>query len=121
MAVVSHSFTAWLAPAVEATGYGRAYAGAVLTVFSLVQAPAALLVPLLADRYRARLPLLVGCSLLECLGFLGRLALRAAVWPSAVLPGLGSGGLFPLGFVAASHNRDASGRFGIVDLRTYIR
>ncbi|WP_270170898.1 MFS transporter [Paenibacillus sp. SYP-B4298] len=95
MAVIFYSMTAWLAPIVEEMGASRQTAGSVLTLFTVVQIPMSLLMPLLISRYQRRGVWLVACSLLELIGLL-LLLLHASPWLIAIVLGLGAGGLFPI-------------------------
>ncbi|MFB9275866.1 CynX/NimT family MFS transporter [Cohnella cellulosilytica] len=95
MAIMFYSMTAWLAPIVEEMGYSQQTAAAVLTLFTLIQIPVSLLIPLLIGRYGRKTAWLVGCSVLELAGFL-LLQLQASPWLIASLLGIGAGGLFPI-------------------------
>ncbi|MCL6548086.1 MAG: MFS transporter [Alicyclobacillus sp.] len=96
MSFMFYCFTAWLPPAVQAAGHNQAYAGAIGTVFMLVQIPITLLVPVLIRIQPGKRLWLITFSLFEFAG----LALFVAsgvspVWVAALL-GIGAGGLFPL-------------------------
>lgn len=112
MAMLFYSLTAWLAPVVASMGYSKVYAGGMLTVFTLVQIPSTLIIPLLISRFPNRLPWLVGCALFELAGLI--LLSSFAVNPliCSVLLGIGAGGLFPLGLLLpideTSNPQDAS-------------
>ncbi|CAJ1003786.1 MULTISPECIES: CynX/NimT family MFS transporter [Brevibacillus] len=111
MAFLFYSITAWLAPAVSNMGYSKIYAGNMLTLFTLVQIPATFLIPMLVNRYPNRLLWMVACSLLELAGLL-LVILSGSPWISAILLGIGCGGLFPLGLMLpideTSNAQDAS-------------
>lgn len=95
MASVFYSLTAWLAPVAVSMGYSRHEAGNLLTLFTLIQIPVSILVPVLVARFRRLTLWLVLCSLLELSGLL---LLLGSVSPfiCAILLGMGAGGLFPL-------------------------
>ncbi|OMF89519.1 MFS transporter [Paenibacillus sp. FSL R7-0337] len=95
MASVFYSLTAWLAPIAMSMGYSRHDAGNLLTLFTLIQIPVSILVPILTSRFQRRTLWLVLCSLFELSGLL---LLLGSGFPflSAVLLGIGAGGLFPL-------------------------
>ncbi|WP_248925081.1 CynX/NimT family MFS transporter [Paenibacillus hamazuiensis] len=95
VALIFYSITAWLAPAVEAMGYGRAAGGAALTLFSVIQMPVSLVLPLLIGRFGNRLLWLLLLAALELTGLL-MLAFSGNPWIISVLLGIGAGGLFPV-------------------------
>jgi CP family cyanate transporter-like MFS transporter len=90
-----YSITAWLPPIVQNMGYSKQYAGNMLTIFSIIQIPVCLVLPVLLKRLPSRrLWLLLGSSLLLA-GFL-LLAFGVRPWLAAVLIGIGPGVLFPI-------------------------
>lgn len=95
MASIFYSLTAWLAPVAVSMGYSRHDAGNLLTLFTLIQIPVSILVPVLVARFRRITLWLVLCSLFELSGLL---LLLGSVSPflCAILLGIGAGGLFPL-------------------------
>ncbi|WP_342478364.1 MFS transporter [Paenibacillus sp. FSL H7-0350] len=95
MASVFYSLTAWLAPIAMSMGYSRHDAGNLLTLFTLIQIPVSILVPILTSRFQRRTLWLVLCSLFELSGLLLLLG-SGSPFLSAVLLGIGAGGLFPL-------------------------
>ncbi|MEK3792911.1 MFS transporter [Paenibacillus sp. FSL R7-0204] len=95
MASVFYSLTAWLAPIAMSKGYSRHDAGNLLTLFTLIQIPVSILVPILVARFQRRTLWLVLCSLFELSGLLLLLG-SGSPFLSAVLLGIGAGGLFPL-------------------------
>lgn len=95
MASVFYSLTAWLAPIAMSMGYSRHDAGNLLTLFTLIQIPVSILVPVLVARFQRRTLWLVLCSLFELSGLLLLLG-SGSPFLSAVLLGIGAGGLFPL-------------------------
>lgn len=95
MASVFYSLTAWLAPIAMSMGYSRHDAGNLLTLFTLIQIPVSILVPILTARFQRRTLWLVLCSLFELSGLLLLLG-SGSPFLSAVLLGIGAGGLFPL-------------------------
>jgi CP family cyanate transporter-like MFS transporter len=90
----------WLAPLYAGRGLDERQAATLLTVFALVQMPAALLIPALADRREDRRPWLALTIAFNILGLAGvgfiPLATPWAPWAWAVALGIGTGGLFPL-------------------------
>ncbi|PYI51872.1 CynX/NimT family MFS transporter [Paenibacillus flagellatus] len=95
MAFLFYSITAWLAPAIESAGYDKRFAGAVLTLFTFIQIPVSLLIPLLIARFPKRMYWLVGSTLFELAGLIDIL-LSGNPWAAGVLLGVGAGGLFPI-------------------------
>lgn len=111
VALIYYSTTAWLAPAVEAIGYDRAAAGAVLTLFSFVQMPVSLVLPILMQRYGNRLYWLLSFAACELCGLL-LLGMAGSPWAAAVLLGIGAGGLFPVALllpIEAAQSPDEAG------------
>jgi len=95
MAIVFYSITAWLAPMIEEMGYSRQTAASVLTLFTLIQIPLGLLVPLLVSRYGGKAIWLIAFSSFELAGLL-LLLVQSSPWLVASLIGIGAGGLFPI-------------------------
>lgn len=111
MAIMFYSVTAWFAPAVSNMGYSKIYAGNILTLFTLVQVPVTFLIPLLVNRYPKKLPWIIACSLL-CLAGILLIVFSYSPWISAILLGIGCGGLFPIALMLpideTSNAQDAS-------------
>lgn len=97
---VFYSLLAWLPASYEERGWTQGQAGLYLGVFSLLQVPAALLLPPFSDRLLDRRPLYAGCVVLVG-GSLALVAVAPGVAPLAVLAllGIGLGGGFALGLV----------------------
>jgi CP family cyanate transporter-like MFS transporter len=95
MASIFYSLTAWLAPIVASMGYTRAEAGNLLTLFTLIQIPVSIIIPILVAKFKRRTFWLVLCSLFELAGILTLLSSGSPLL-SALLLGVGAGGLFPL-------------------------
>jgi CP family cyanate transporter-like MFS transporter len=96
MATLFYSMTAWIAPISTSMGFSSMDSAAMLTLFSLVQLPINIFIPVLLQRFSSKLPLLVGCALLELTGLLLLITLPGMVWIAVVLIGVGAGGLFPI-------------------------
>ncbi|HUH41036.1 MAG TPA: MFS transporter [Castellaniella sp.] len=87
----------WLAPILRARGMDGTEAGLVVSLSILIQVAACLLTPLLAARYKDQRGLcltLTGMATVALLGLL--LGPRWAIWPWAILQGVGQGGLFAI-------------------------
>lgn len=95
MAMMFYSITAWLPPIIEGLGYGKVYAGNVLTLFTLVQVPVGFIFPALLKRFPSRLFWMLLCSVFELVG-LSMLYFSVAPWIAAIVIGIGAGALFPL-------------------------
>jgi len=94
-AMLFYSIVAWLPPILIEEGLSPAYAVQVLTVFTLMQVPAGLLLPVILKRFPSRLKLLLIFSFLQLLGLV-LLYGAASPWAAGVLLGIGAGALFPL-------------------------
>jgi len=95
MASMFYSMTAWISPIALSFGYSPQYSAELLTIFTLIQIPVALLVPGIVNRSGKLKFLLVLCSLSELIG-LGLLLLPFPLLPAVLFLGIGAGGLFPL-------------------------
>ncbi|WP_340022041.1 MFS transporter [Paenibacillus sp. FSL K6-1096] len=98
MASMFYALTAWISPIALSFGYSPQEAAVMLTVFTLIQIPVSLLIPVLVRRVGKIKWLLIGCSMLELIG-LGFLLLPVPMLPAVLLLGAGAGGLFPLGLM----------------------
>lgn len=95
MASMFYGLTAWISPIALSFGYSPQYAAMLLTMFTLIQVPVALLVPGIVNRSGKPKLLLVLCSVSEFIG-LGLLLLPVPMLPAVLFLGVGAGGLFPL-------------------------
>ncbi|NMH91591.1 MFS transporter [Pseudonocardia bannensis] len=96
-----YGWLTWLSPYYESQGWSAARAGLLLAVWSVSQIPAALLVPIFAERrwrWRFWSGITLGCGLA---GTLGAMLLPQppvlGAWLWVVLMGIGAGAGFPLG------------------------
>lgn len=92
-----YSVLAWLPTVERAHGASATSAGIALSVFGLAQIPAALVVPMVAERCRAQRGLATAVTLAACIGVAGLVASPTEpmlLW--AVALGLGQGGAFGL-------------------------
>lgn len=91
-----YSVTAWIAPIAQDNGLTDALSGSVVTLFTLLQMGASLLLPILVHRYSNRRFWLLNASCVMLLGLLMLSFLHhtAVPWIGAVLLGYGAGALF---------------------------
>lgn len=88
----------WLPTLFEDHGLSDSHAGALLSLSTAVQTPAALLVPALALRMRTTTPLVIGSVALTGLGLLPLLTFpMAAPYVWVIILGVGQGAAFPVG------------------------
>ncbi|HEY4420716.1 MAG TPA: MFS transporter [Pseudonocardia sp.] len=96
-----YGWITWLPPYYESQGWSPGRAGLLLAVWSVAQIPAALIVPVLAERHRRWrfwAGLTLGCVAVGTLGvMLLPMPGTAVPWMWAVLLGIGVGAGFPLG------------------------
>lgn len=96
--LVSHGMQNWLPTILEARGLGPSFAGQTTSLFVLASLGAVLVVPALAERFRARRAAVVGCGVLGTVGIAG--VVLGGVGPLVVvgiaLAGAATGGLSPL-------------------------
>lgn len=107
---IYYSCLMWLAPLYADHGLGEGQAATLLTVFTLVQLPASVFIPTLADRSEDRRPWLALTLAFNIFG-LATVALipLAAPWAWAVALGIGTGGLFPLALTLPVDNATDAG------------
>jgi CP family cyanate transporter-like MFS transporter len=86
---------AWLAPILRARGFSPLEAGLIVSVSILIQAPAALAAPVIAERGRDQRGAVLVSAALVISGLAGCLyAPTSSIWVWAVLLGLGQGAAF---------------------------
>ncbi|WP_145414237.1 CynX/NimT family MFS transporter [Paenibacillus xylanexedens] len=95
MASMFYSLTAWISPIALSFGYSSQSAALLLTVFTLIQVPVALLIPNLVNRSGKIKLWLVLCSVSELIGLVLLLS-PMPMLPAVIFLGIGAGGLFPL-------------------------
>ncbi|WP_458110253.1 MFS transporter [Bacillus zhangzhouensis] len=95
MSSMFYSLTAWISPIALSFGNSPQYAAMLLTVFTLIQIPVALLVPGFVNRLGKPKLFLVLCSVSELIGLIF-LLLPLPILPAVIFLGMGAGGLFPL-------------------------
>ena len=87
----------WMAPMLRDRGLSGTESGLITSVSILVQVAACLLTPLLAARGRDQRGLAIWLTAIATLALIGMVLGPAwAVWPLALLQGIGQGGLFAL-------------------------
>ncbi|WP_219412912.1 MFS transporter [Pseudonocardia nigra] len=99
--VMFYGWLTWLAPYYEGQGWSAERAGVLLAVWSLMQIPVALLVPVLAERnrrWRFWAGLTLACGVAGTLGaMLAPMVPLVGPWAWVVLIGVGLGAGFPMG------------------------
>ncbi|MFE0302970.1 MFS transporter [Bacillus altitudinis] len=95
MSSMFYSLTAWISPIALDFGNSPQYAAMLLTIFTLIQIPVALLVPAIVNRLGKPKLFLILCSLSELIGLI-LLLLPMPILPAVIFLGIGAGGLFPL-------------------------
>lgn len=95
MSSMFYSLTAWISPIALNFGNSPQYAAMLLTIFTLIQIPVALLVPNIVNRLGKPKLFLILCSLSELIGLIF-LLLPMPILPAVIFLGIGAGGLFPL-------------------------
>ena len=95
MSSMFYSLTAWISPIALDVGNSPQYAAMLLTIFTLIQIPVALLVPNIVNRLGKPKLFLILCSLSELIGLIF-LLLPMPILPAVIFLGIGAGGLFPL-------------------------
>ncbi|SDX18756.1 MFS transporter, CP family, cyanate transporter [Marininema mesophilum] len=88
--------TTWFAPAIQSTGASSQQAGALITLFTLVQMVFTFVIPTLADYYKNRAFWFLGSLCFVLVGLLFMVNPLTTPWLSSILLGIGLGGLFPL-------------------------
>lgn len=107
VAAIFYSVTAWLAPYAQSIGMNSKEGGYLLTVFTLVQIPVSLALPIIAARSGSQFKWLMACCLSEVAGIV-LLLLSFSPWAAILLLGIGAGGLFPLALLLPMHEASSS-------------
>ncbi|MDD7937753.1 MFS transporter [Actinomycetospora lutea] len=101
-----YGWLTWLAPFYEAQGFSTTRAAVALSVWNVVQIPAALLVPLAAERRRSWAPWAAFCVVCAGIGVAGILVAPVlpvvGPWPWIVLASVAVGAGFPLGLAVVA-------------------
>jgi CP family cyanate transporter-like MFS transporter len=94
--MIAYIMFGWLATILTDAGYSTAQAGLVLGVFTALNIPVSIVVPMIASRFRDQRPVVVGLVAFYAVGFLGLWAGPASwalAWVVLISVGMGS---FPL-------------------------
>jgi CP family cyanate transporter-like MFS transporter len=111
MASMFYSLTAWISPIALRMGYSSQNAAMLLTLFTLIQVPVALLVPSFVNRTGKLNIWLVMFSVFELIG-VGLLLLPVPMLPAVLFLGVGAGALFPLALmlpIVETHTAEEAG------------
>lgn len=95
MSSMFYSVTAWISPIAVSMGYSQNESALLLTLFTLIQIPASLIVAAIVVKYNKRRTVLITLSFFEIIG-LFLLLLQIYTVPAVLLIGIGAGGLFPI-------------------------
>lgn len=123
MAAIFYSITAWLAPIVQSTGLSYAQSGNILTLFTVIQIPISLTIPMIVSKTGHRKIWLLVCSLSEIIGIV-LLMMHFSPWVATIFLGIGAGGLFPLALLMpiqeASNTTEAISWSAMVQFGGYL-
>lgn len=87
----------WMAPILRGRGLDGTEAGLITSVSIFMQVGASLFVPMIAVKFKNQRLIAIILSLVATLAFVGLVVLPYwAVWPMAIIQGIGQGGLFAL-------------------------
>lgn len=118
-----YSFTTWLAPKVQEVGFSDTYAATTATVFSIIQMIFSF-IPILINNSSNRKPWIILCTLCYFIGIITLIAGSISPIISAILTGIGAGGLFPIAMIlpldATTTPRDASQWTAMIQFDGYI-
>jgi len=121
---VYYSLATWLAPEVQEIGFSATYAATVATVFSIIQMICSFIIPILVNNSLNRKPWIILCALFSFVGIITLMTGNISPIISAILTGIGAGGLFPLAMIlpldATSTPRDASQWTAMIQFGGYI-
>jgi len=119
-----YSFATWLAPKVQEIGFSDAYAATTTTVFSIIQMIFSFIIPILINNSLNRKPWIILSALSSFIGII--MLMTGSISPiiSAILTGIGAGGLFPLAMIlpldATTTPREASQWTAMIQFGGYI-
>ncbi|WP_042159569.1 CynX/NimT family MFS transporter [Paenibacillus gorillae] len=123
---LNYSITVWIAPISRLNHFSEALAGTVVTVFTLVQMGASIILPLFAAKFPNRLFWMLFNSIILLSGLLMLSFMNGmnVPWIAAVLLGFSSGGLFYLALLLpldeTDNAEDASSWTSMVQFGGYI-
>ncbi|MDP4525178.1 MFS transporter [Bacillus halotolerans] len=119
-----YSFATWLAPKVQEVGFSATYAATTATVFSIIQMIFSFIIPILINNSPNRKPWIILCALCYFIGIITLIAGSISPIISAILTGIGAGGLFPIAMIlpldATTTPRDASQWTAMIQFGGYI-
>ncbi|PLS05104.1 MFS transporter [Bacillus halotolerans] len=119
-----YSFATWLAPKVQEVGFSATYAATTATVFSIIQMIFSFIIPILINNNPNRKPWFILCALCYFIGIITLIAGSISPIISAILTGIGAGGLFPIAMIlpldATTTPRDASQWTAMIQFGGYI-
>lgn len=121
---IYYSLATWLAPKVQENGYSATYAATIVTVFSITQMIASFILPMLINNRLNRKPWMILCALFSFIGIIFLIIGNISPIITAILMGIGAGGLFPLTMIlpldATSTPKDASQWTAMIQFGGYM-
>lgn len=121
---IYYSLATWLAPKVQENGYSATYAATIVTVFSITQMIASFILPMLINNRLNRKPWMILCALFSFIGIIFLIIGSISPIITAILMGIGAGGLFPLTMIlpldATSTPKDASQWTAMIQFGGYM-
>ncbi|MFK9095178.1 CynX/NimT family MFS transporter [Bacillus salipaludis] len=119
-----YSFATWLAPKVQEIGFSDTYAATTATIFSIVQMIFSFIIPILINHSLNRKPWIILCALFSFIGIVMLITGSVSPTISAILTGIGAGGLFPIAMIlpldATTTPREASQWTAMIQFGGYI-
>lgn len=121
---IFYSATTWLAPIAQNVGLNSKEAGTLVTVLAFIQMTCSFFVPILVDYFQNRQLFLYISILLTFIGLFLLTFSLTSPWISAILIGVGIGGIFPIALMLPLNEtetaEDASAWTALMQLGGYL-
>ncbi|PKG22315.1 MFS transporter [Niallia nealsonii] len=121
---IFYSATTWIASTAQSMGFTSKEAGTLVTVLAFIQMTCSFFVPILVDYLQNRNLFIYISAFLTFIGLLLLAFSLASPWTSAILIGVGIGGLFPIALMLPLNEtetaEDASAWTALMQLGGYI-